>query len=601
MSKVHEHNNALRQLLAFTGGFLALLLLPYLLPAAQVVRPWLPGEPVPLVHIALNDRKVIETADGNLIVQQEEGADLLPPGTQDGDTAAAAIEPEAFDPAEFAAAAPAAVESAPPVVEVEPAPEDEAPVPAAAPAAPQAAPINLAALHEALPALKPPPAAAPASSVAAEVSPTVLAALSEAPAAPKEPEPIALEGLPVRAPARPTPLEVPAGGLDAWFTALARAQANEPGHIAKAAHWGDSTIAADGLTKTVRKRLTARFGDGGPGFLPVKVDPRWNARPGITRSATGDWKVRNITFGGAPTPYYGLAGIVATAYGQATSVLSGGRKGEARQLLHRFELYYQAQPGGGTVYLKPRDAEGVSLPTLAEEVHDAFYAMTVPQGAESVTITTGGEGPVTLYGIVMETQGPGVVWDSFGVAGASTRSMNRQGRGHAIRQIRRRAPDLIVYQMGGNELGYPSVKTGGGEKYKESYKALVSRLREGAPSASCLLITPLDQGERYRNTIQSKPALDNMIRVQRAAAQELGCAFWDARGAMGGPGSMARWLNRKLAWGDLFHLTDQGLTIIGHTLADAMLLAFDQWIVRHPEAANAVASPDSGGVDGQSG
>jgi hypothetical protein len=32
-----------------------------------------------------------------------------------------------------------------------------------------------------------------------------------------------------------------------------------------------------------------------------------------------------------------------------------------------------------------------------------------------------------------------------------------------------------------------------------------------------------------------------------------------------------------------------------------MLLAFDQWIVRHPEAANAVASPDSGGVDGQSG
>jgi hypothetical protein len=81
----------------------------------------------------------------------------------------------------------------------------------------------------------------------------------------------------------------------------------------------------------------------------------------------------------------------------------------------------------------------------------------------------------------------------------------------------------------------------------------------------------------------------------------LGCAFWDAREAMGGPGSMARWLNRKLAWGDLFHLTDQGLTIIGHTLADAMLLAFDQWIVRHPEAANAVASPDSGGVDGQSG
>jgi hypothetical protein len=593
MSKVHEHNNALRQLLAFTGGFLALLLLPYLLPAAQVVRPWLPGEPVPLVHIALNDRKVIETADGNLIVQQEEGADLLPPGTQDGDTAATAIEPEAFDPAEFSAAAPAAVESAPAVAEVEPTPEEEPPVPAAAPAAPQAAPINLAALHEALPALKPPPAAAPASTAAAEVSPTVLAALSEAPAAPKEPEPIALEGLPVRAPARPTPLEVPAGGLDAWFTALARAQANEPGHIAKAAHWGDSTIAADGLTKTVRKRLTARFGDGGPGFLPVKVDPRWNARPGITRSATGDWKVRNITFGGAPTPYYGLAGIVATAYGQATSVLSGGRKGEARQLLHRFELYYQAQPGGGTVYLKPRDVEGVSLPTLAEEVHDAFYAMTVPQGAESVTITTGGEGPVTLYGIVMETQGPGVVWDSFGVAGASTRSMNRQGRGHAIRQIRRRAPDLIVYQMGGNELGYPSLK-GNGKVWRERYVEVVQRLRAGAPDASCLLVTPLDQGERVRGEVHSKPTLNNMIRLQREVARELGCAFWDARAAMGGPGSFGTWMAKKLAWSDLYHLTGKGLALVGNTLADAMEVAYDDWRRRNPVVAADTAGPGRG-------
>jgi hypothetical protein len=155
--------------------------------------------------------------------------------------------------------------------------------------------------------------------------------------------------------------------------------------------------------------------------------------------------------------------------------------------------------------------------------------------------------------------------------------------------------------MGGNELGYPSVKSGDGKVYKESYKALIQRLRAAAPNASCLLITPLDQGERYRNSIQSKPALNNMINVQRAAASELGCAFWDARAAMGGNGSMGRWLNKKLAWADLFHLTEQGLSIIGNTLSDAMLLAYDQWRMRNPGGGASVADPSSGGGDGSSG
>ena len=101
---------------------------------------------------------------------------------------------------------------------------------------------------------------------------------------------------------------MPEGALDRYFASLARAESGEPGHITRALHFGDSTIASDGITKTVRKRLQGHYGDGGPGFLAVQVDRRWAVRPGVLRDAEGSWKTLTITFGGAEMAYYGLGG-----------------------------------------------------------------------------------------------------------------------------------------------------------------------------------------------------------------------------------------------------------------------------------------------------
>ena len=59
---------------------------------------------------------------------------------------------------------------------------------------------------------------------------------------------------------------------------------------------------------------------------------------------------------------------------------------------------------------------------------------------------------ITIYGLAMETDVPGVTWETMGVAGASNKSMFRQDRDHFIQQVQHRNPDLIIYQMGGNEL-----------------------------------------------------------------------------------------------------------------------------------------------------
>jgi len=387
--------------------------------------------------------------------------------------------------------------------------------------------------------------------------------------------------LPAREPAVPTALEIPEGALDAWFTALAEVEAapkDVPGPIARALHWGDSTIAGDGIASSVRARLQERFGDGGPGFLAVHVDPRWALRPGVARWPKGEWETVTITFGGSEAARYGLAGTVSTATGEARTTLGGLEIDGERQLLHRFEVYYQRQVGGGGFSFSARGA-GDYVGTGGSGTSDGFRVLETPDGAPYVTISTKGDGPVTIYGVALETKGPGVTWETLGVAGSSIASMMRQGRRHLAGQVTQRGPDLIVYMTGGNELGYESLVEADGALYKESYVKALQRLREGAPGASCLVLAPLDQARRERGKIVTKPELLRLVQIQHELALEQGCAFWDSWRAMGGDGGYARWMNHKprYAWTDLMHLTDEGLDLIGQSLADAMLAEYDRW------------------------
>jgi len=501
-----EHRSELRQLGLF--GLIAGALVGglYLVPGAEELRPWLPGEPLPLVHIVTDDIEIAENARGELTEV---------------------------------------------TVAAEPAPE-----------------ITLA-------------------------SATLDA--QAAPAAPLDPAIIDISALPAHDPALPVALVLPPGALDHLYGALAAAEGGEPGRVVRVLHWGDSTIAADGIAGTVRDRLTARFGDGGPGFLAVAVDPQWSLRPGVTRSTDGEWQSYNITFGGAETARYGLAGIVSTATTAGSASLSGQRTDKGRQAIARADVYYQAQPGGGTLTVTPRGGAAWTASTASDKIVDRYKELKAG-GASGLSLSAAGDGPVTLYGVVLETAGPGVTWETFGVAGSSIGSLTRQSKAHLAAQVSRRNPDLVVYMTGGNEVGYPSLAAGEGDGYRDAYRIALQKLRAGAPEASCLVVGPLDQARRERGKVESKPMLTRMIALQRAVALQEGCAFWDARASMGGEGGFQRFLDftPKMAWTDLMHLTTEGLDRVGQSMADALLGSYDAWRRAHPEAGYHPANGSAG-------
>ncbi len=388
------------------------------------------------------------------------------------------------------------------------------------------------------------------------------------------PDPKAPPPLPARAPMVPTPLVDPDHrGMAPFYAALARGTG-----LARAAQWGDSTIAADGITGTVRTRLQQRFGYGGPGWIDAGLDPQWSFRPGLDTHRVGEWETKSILLGGG-NGRYGFGGVVSTAPdgGYLTVRAPAGADGTPRPLQH-LELWLQAGAGHGSWWLSADGASAGEGSASAETRDDRRHVVELPGGFTKAAFGATG-GPVPFYGVVLETSGPGVVWDALGVVGVGTRSFNYFAEGHLAAQVGQRAPELVVLMLGGNELGIPVLAKGDGMKYAPFYKAALRRLRAGAPAAGCLVVTPLDQGTREGGRPGTKPALSRLVGVQRQIAADEGCAFWDAFAAMGGEGSVVAWSRKKppLAWADLLHLSAAGQDLVGQALADAIEAGFDDW------------------------
>ena len=159
-------------------------------------------------------------------------------------------------------------------------------------------------------------------------------------------------------------------------------------------------------------------------------------------------------------------------------------------------------------------------------------------------------------------------------------------------ELRHVAPSLVVYQFGAND----ALSYGGDIKAYEVKVARVLRWRaEALPQASCLVVGPLDQLRRVRGRLTPRPSVSKVIAAQRAAARGQGCAFWDARQAMGGPGSLKGWMRRGFFRRDLVHLSRKGAQEFVRLFDIALQRVLKQSVSPTPPAPPASpASPASG-------
>jgi lysophospholipase L1-like esterase len=364
--------------------------------------------------------------------------------------------------------------------------------------------------------------------------------------------------------------------LKYFFQALRRSANQEPGAIVRVAHYGDSSVAADEITQTVRRKLQLRFGDAGHGFMLMAKGDMHYVHRDVTHGESDGWEVSSIVRRGLKGGYYGYGGVLAHAFGGEYASFGTASKGQVGNAVSRFEVFYQRFPNGGDLKVAVDNDAPQTVRTRSDTTEDAWHVIEVPDGAHSLNLKTTGE--ARLYGVAQERKGPGVVYDALGLVGARADRLLDADPAHMARQIAHRNPDLLVLAFGGNEAGNEWLDPA---RYAASLRKVIHLMRAGKPEMSCLLFAPLDQAERTpRGRIITLSLLPAIVLTQREVAVSEGCAFFDTWTAMGGEGAMERWYEARprLVSSDLRHATPAGYAILGNAYYKALLEGFANWL-----------------------
>jgi hypothetical protein len=375
-----------------------------------------------------------------------------------------------------------------------------------------------------------------------------------------------------------------AENLAAFFESLAQTKTAEGGtpHLTRVLHFGDSLIVSDYVSSSLRRLMQKEFGDAGHGFqLIANAWPSYS-HADVSRSSSGGFRASRISGPKTADRLYGLGGVTFRGGSGLRAQFGTAARGEFGRNVSTFSVSYLQTPGGGGVQVLA-DGQELAQISTAGPVLALERAFQVPDGPHRFELVLKG-GESRLFGVVMERRVSGVVWDALGVQGARLSTLSENDEGHFADQLRARHPNLIAFQFGINESGdgYAVPMP----ELNRTMLLLLKRARAAVPNASCLVIGAMDRARVEEGNVVSMRVIPLIVREQRAASEAAGCAFFDTYAAMGGAGSMPRWVKRGLANADMMHPSGVGAERIGTWIFRALMegyRAHDQ--AKEPEPA----------------
>jgi lysophospholipase L1-like esterase len=380
--------------------------------------------------------------------------------------------------------------------------------------------------------------------------------------------------------------------LEPFYAAL---DDSRRGQTARVAVFGNSLIASDRIIDVLRRRLIEQFGDAGPGFiLPERIAP-YGGRDRSAAVATG-WFPRTVADierhpWGNDVPF-GMSGVFHISLpGGASSLFK--LHGHSTATLFVFEPPAKRPPpplrwrvDQGPWQELPAGPARAEVPPLADEqetsVEQPAWVLSMPRlefpaGTKTFGLRTAGPG-VVVQGLVLEQDGGGIVVDTLGVPGVDTAQFLTADPVLFTAQLAARDPDLVVVMLGGNETKRIAWGRYEDDKVEENLRAFLARVKDSTRGA-CLVVGPIDavinkEAGAHGDPMRPRPQLTRINHLHRAVALTEDCAYLDLYEAMGGAGSLKRFLAAGVLHDDLVHPKGRGLDVLGQIMADALLDAY---------------------------
>jgi lysophospholipase L1-like esterase len=378
-------------------------------------------------------------------------------------------------------------------------------------------------------------------------------------------------------------LEDSNGGLDRFYAALWRTERKEPNAVTRIAHYGDSPTTADLITGDIRAQLQARFGDAGHGFVLLAKPWAWYGHRNISLDGSG-WQIQPATRSDIRDGLFGFGGVSFTGGASSRTRIQLSDKTQSH-----FELYYLQQPEGGTVTITSSDKPVAEISTAGDAGAPGFAEFDVDGGASELDLRP--EGQVRLFGLTAEKPGPGVVYDTLGLNGASITVLSHMfNQKHWAAELRRRNPNLVVINYGTNEADFDAFVD---QQYEKELREAIRRIRAALPAASVLVMSPMDRGYRTGpGDIETMATIPRIVATQRRVADATGCGFFNTFAAMGGAGTMSRWYTSqpRLVWADFIHPSPAGGKIIATILVRQIESGLSRYKLRQIRQSSAGAA-----------
>ena len=358
--------------------------------------------------------------------------------------------------------------------------------------------------------------------------------------------------------------------FETLFSKLDRVLFNGSDHL-NIIHIGGSHVQAGTFTRQLRNDLLALGPelDGGRGLVfPFSAANTNNPSSFRTRSG-GEWKTTKNTQRELDRPL-GLSGMALTTSDSTAflRIVLNARNATAMDPSFKFDkVDVLGYTSGGNRFPLIVLESGDSIIGV-RDYEKSIWSFHLPQMADSVTVAVGGAGgELTVTGILLDNNNPGITVTGIGVNGAALPSyLKCEDFGRDLEMVR---PDLVIFGIGINDA---SGKEFHKDDFIRRYKTLVSRIKAVNPDCALLFITNNDSYRRVRRRVYSVNR--NILEVEDAffrICTDCGGGVWNLFEIMGGLGSMKDWEAAGLAKPDKIHFTEEGYAVVGDLLYNALM------------------------------
>ncbi len=338
-------------------------------------------------------------------------------------------------------------------------------------------------------------------------------------------------------------------------------------------HIGDSHLQPDILSSTLRTHLQNHFGNAGRGLIvPLKL-AKTNQPSDYAITSQNVWKSARM-IRSTERLQAGVGGNVIYTLNTRVALDLSLKQTRQNEPFRQIGVFSSANvkswkgiAGTDTFLFRP---SGLSR---------HYFRLSMPDTTTQIRLTAEkvpGRDSLFVYGMVLETGRPGILYHNSGSNGARMVDFTRSPL--FFDQAAALDPKLVIVSLGTNEAASTSFTSA---QFYDYLNAFYLSLRRTCPSVPILLTTPLACGKRYvvnrKAQYRTNPNMEKARDVILAFAAEHNLAVWDLF-SVAGPNTMENWYTHKLLSADRMHSTYDGYLLQGNLLYHALIMEYNRYV-----------------------